>query len=145
MPGNVPVTMSSSQRALSQKTVLVVDDEPDIVEILTSYLQDEGYRVVTAYNGRDGLETARTLHPDLIVLDFMLPMKHGLTFCKDLKADAALSRIPVVILTGTGNIDTVSAALRLGINAYIPKPFERQALLAVIRQIVPSDVSSRSA
>lgn len=127
------------------KTVLVVDDEPDIVEIVTSYLEDEGLRVIAAYDGHKGLEQARAARPDLIVLDFMLPMKHGLTFCKEVKADAALAKIPILLLTGTGRLDTIGAALRLGVNAYIPKPFERQALLLIVRQLIAGDVSSSSA
>ncbi len=128
-----------------QKTVLVIDDEPDTIEILTSYLEDEGHRVVAAYNGQEGLEKSRAVRPDLIILDFMLPMKHGLTFCKELKAEPSLAAIPILILTGTGKVETVGEALRLGVNAYIPKPFERQALVSAVRRLMAADVSSSSA
>jgi len=96
------------------KTILVIDDEPDIVEILTSYLEDEGHRVEVAYDGHEGLGRARALKPDLIILDFMLPMKHGLTFCKEIKGEAALASIPILLLTGTGKAETVGAAHETG-------------------------------
>ena len=137
--------MNPLTQPLEKKTVLVVDDEPDIVDILTSYLEDEGYCVIAAYDGQEGLEKAHAIHPHLIILDFMLPLKHGLTFCKELKEETALSSIPVLLLTGTGRGDTVGTALRLGINAYLPKPFERQALLSIVRRLIASDVSSSSA
>ncbi len=127
----------------THKQVLIVEDEPDIVEILTSYLEDEGYYVITAHDGQEGLQKARALHPHLIILDFMLPKKHGLTFCKELKEETALAGTPVLLLTGTGRADTVGAALRLGINAYLPKPFERHTLLTIVRRLI-GDASSSS-
>ena len=84
----------------SKKTILVIDDEPDIVSFLTTLLEDNGYRTVSAMDGREGIEKARSEKPDLVSLDITMPEKSGVKFYRELRSDPDLSKIPVVIVTG---------------------------------------------
>ncbi len=79
--------------------ILVVDDEPDTVEMIKTALETASYQVVAAYNGQQGIEKARKEKPDAIILDIMMPEKDGFVACKELKGDLALKEIPILILT----------------------------------------------
>ena len=83
--------------------ILVIDDDPSEVKMVTMALQRESYEVITASNGKEGLEKARQKNPDLIILDIMMPEKDGFTTCKDLKTDIKTSAIPIIILTAIGD------------------------------------------
>jgi DNA-binding response OmpR family regulator len=118
-----------------KKTILVVDDEKDIVKLLEYNLQKEGYAALIARTGEEGLELARSKKPDLIILDLMLPGMDGLEVCKILKNDKATKNIPVVMLTAKGSeIDQV-VGLEIGANDYVPKPFSVKVLLARLKNI----------
>lgn len=116
------------------KRVMVVDDEPDIVELIRYNLNTEGYEVMTARNGKEALEKAVSL-PDLIILDLMMPVMDGLETCKRLKADPRTARIPVLFLTArAGETDEV-IGLELGADDYIKKPITPRKLAARVKAL----------
>jgi DNA-binding response OmpR family regulator len=114
----------------TQKTVLVVDDEPTLVATLRYNLEREGYRVVTAADGEKALTIARAEHPDLLVLDLMLPVIDGLEVCRILRREMSM---PIIMLTArTEEVDKV-VGLEIGADDYVTKPFSTRELLARIR------------
>lgn len=119
-----------------RKTILVVDDERDILELLEYNLAKEGYRVVRVATGEEAMEAARVRGPDLILLDLMLPGIDGLEVCKRLKDDKRTSRIPIVMLTAKGEEADVVLGLELGADDYITKPFSPRLLVARIRAVL---------
>ena len=115
------------------KKILVVDDDPDLVETTSMILKSKQYDVVVAYDGVEGLEKAKTEKPDLIVLDVMMPEKDGYTLCKELKADAALNAIPVLLLTAVvSHISTTRFSHQMGMETeaddYMDKPVDPNEL-----------------
>jgi two-component system response regulator VicR len=113
------------------KTVLVVDDEKNIVDILTFNLQREGYDVLCAYDGRDGLEAALSGRPDLILLDVMLPYMNGFDVCAAIRKQDRLT--PIIMLTAREEENDKIFGLELGADDYIVKPFSIKELLARIK------------
>ena len=87
------------------KKILVIDDEPDVISYLSTFLEDEGFAVITAQNGPDGLVAAREKTPDLITLDITMPGMSGIEVLTELRRDQALSRIPVIVITGVSGFD----------------------------------------
>ncbi len=122
--------------------ILVVEDEPDMVLGLKDNFEFEGYEVVTAGDGAAGLEKARALKPDLVILDIMLPRLSGLEVCKTLRSEGF--EAPIIMLTARGQeIDKV-VGLELGADDYVTKPFSIRELLARVRAILRrSDGSKR--
>jgi two-component system phosphate regulon response regulator PhoB len=116
--------------------ILVVDDEPDAVELVEFNLKGAGLDVTTAEDGQEALKKARTLLPDLIVLDLMLPEVDGLEVCKILRRDPATSGIPILMLTAkAAEIDRV-LGLELGADDYVTKPFSPRELLLRIKRLL---------
>ncbi|HET7747004.1 MAG TPA: response regulator transcription factor [Vicinamibacteria bacterium] len=114
--------------------ILIVEDEPDMVLGLKDNFEFEGYEVVTATDGESGLERARTVKPDLVVLDIMLPRMSGLEVCKALRGEGFDK--PIIMLTARGQeIDKV-VGLELGADDYVTKPFSIRELLARVRAIL---------
>ncbi len=111
-----------------QKTVLIVEDEKNIVDILRFNLQREGYQTLEAYDGADGLEKARTVNPDLILLDVMLPKMNGFDVCRTLRE--AGDNVPVIILTAREEETDKVLGLEIGADDYITKPFSMRELIA---------------
>ena len=116
------------------KKILVVDDEKDIVEMLKYNLQKEGYKVITAYNGKDALERAQQ-RPDLILLDIMMPVMDGLQTLKELKQNKETESIPVLFLTAKGAETDEIVGLEIGAEDYIVKPISIGKILARIRAV----------
>ncbi|HTP14170.1 MAG TPA: response regulator, partial [Bacteroidota bacterium] len=116
------------------RKILVVDDEKDIVELLKYNLQKEGYKVLTAYNGKEALERAAQ-HPDLILLDIMMPVLDGLQTMKALKQNKETESIPVIFLTAKGAETDEIVGLEIGAEDYIVKPISVGKILARIRNI----------
>ena len=112
----------------NQKTVLIVEDEKNIVDILRFNLQREGYKTMEAYDGADGLEKARTGNPDLILLDVMLPKMIGFDVCKQLRSEG--NNVPVIILTAREEEADKVLGLEIGADDYITKPFSMRELIA---------------
>ena len=111
-----------------QKTVLIVEDEKNIVDILRFNLMREGYRTVEAYDGEDGLHKARTENPDLILLDVMLPKMIGFDVCRALRREG--NNVPVIILTAREEETDKVLGLEIGADDYITKPFSMRELIA---------------
>ena len=116
--------------------ILVVDDEPDAVELVAFNLKNAGFDVVTAGDGKEALSKARSANPDLIVLDLMLPEMDGLDVCKNLRKDAETANIPIVMLTAkTGEVDRV-LGLELGADDYVTKPFSTRELILRVKNLL---------
>jgi two-component system alkaline phosphatase synthesis response regulator PhoP len=118
------------------RTVLVVDDEPDIVEILSYNLTKENYRVMKAYSGDECLEQARLNRPDLIILDIRMPGTSGIEACREIKQDLALKDIPVLFLTADSDEYTTMNAADAGGEHYITKPIRPSFILSVVKEIL---------
>jgi len=120
---------------MAQK-ILVVDDEPDAVDLVQFNLSNAGYDVITAADGEEALKKARTYCPDLILLDVMLPEIDGLEVCKLLRRDAATSGIPIIMLTArAAEIDRI-LGLELGADDYVTKPFSPRELVLRVKNLL---------
>jgi len=128
----------------SQK-ILIVEDETSLVEILTYNLQREGYDVLSASDGQQGLQRARSHLPDLIVLDLMLPVLEGLEVCRALRADPSTRDLPILMLTAKAEEVDEIVGFHLGADDYVTKPFKIKPLLqrikALLRRRRPDDPS----
>ena len=118
---------------MAGKRVLVVDDDAKTVELVKLYLNRDGYRVLTAYDGIEALRLARESHPDLIVLDLMLPGLDGLEVCRVLRAE---SDVPIIMLTAKTTERDKLTGLDLGADDYVTKPFSPRELAARIRAVL---------
>ena len=116
--------------------ILLVDDEPSIVKMVGKRLEVEGFDVLIAMDGQDGLTKARTQSPDLIVLDLMLPKLNGYEVCTMLKQDGRYQKIPVVMFTAKAQDKDEKLGMECGADAYFRKPFKAQELLEKIRELV---------
>ena len=113
--------------------ILVVDDDPNVVELVRLYLERDGHEVLTANDGVTGLEMAREEQPDLIVLDLMMPRMDGMEVCRTLRAE---SSVPVIMLTAMVEEDNRLAGLDLGADDYVTKPFSPRELAARVRAVL---------
>jgi two-component system alkaline phosphatase synthesis response regulator PhoP len=118
---------------MAGKRILVVDDDEKTVELVKLYLSRDGYRVFTAYNGKDALELARKHRPDLIVLDLMLPGINGLEVCRILREE---SDVPIIMLTARSTDEDKLAGLDIGADDYVTKPFSPRELAARVRVVL---------
>ena len=118
---------------MTGKKVLVVDDDVKTVELVKLYLNRDGYRVLTAYDGIEALRLARESHPDLIVLDLMLPGLDGLQVCQALRAE---SDVPIIMLTARTTDEDKLTGLGLGADDYVTKPFSPKELAARVRAVL---------
>lgn len=118
------------------KHILSIEDEPDILQLITLYLEKEGFRVSTARNGLDGLALARSEKPDLIILDLMLPEMDGLEVCKRIRSDRNISSTPIVMLTAKGEESDQVVGLELGADDYVTKPFSPKTLVARVKALL---------
>ena len=118
------------------KKILIVEDERDILQLVKLYLEKEGYRVSTAATGPDGLKAARSEHPDLLVLDLMLPDMDGLEVCKRLRADQQTATLPIIMLTAKAEESDTVIGLELGADDYVTKPFSPKALVARVKALL---------
>lgn len=116
--------------------ILVVDDEPDTLEIIKIGLEFRNYRVVTAVNGEEALEKISSEMPDLVVLDVMMPKIDGLEVCKRTKANFFTSQIPIILLTARGQVEDKVHGLSLGADDYLAKPFDMRELAARVEMIL---------
>jgi len=121
---------------MAKESVLVVDDERDILELVKYNLDKEGYQVTVVETGEDALAAARTRMPDVVVLDLMLPGVDGLEVCRRLKSDLKTRGIPIVMLTAKGGEADIVAGLELGASDYVTKPFSPRVLTARIKAVL---------
>jgi DNA-binding response OmpR family regulator len=118
------------------KLIAVVDDEPDIVELITHHLQKEGFKTRGFYDGENLLTFVKSTLPDLIVLDLMLPRIDGLEVCRTLKMKEKTSSIPVIMLTAKDTETDIVVGLELGADDYMVKPFSPKELVARVRAVL---------
>jgi len=119
-----------------KEKILIVEDEKDIIKILEYNLKKEGFRVIDARDGEDALDLAVREHPDLILLDLMLPGIDGLEVCKSLKKESKTSSTPVIMLTAKSQESDKVIGLELGADDYITKPFSPRELIARIKAVL---------
>lgn len=118
------------------KKILVVEDERDILQLVKLYLEKEGFRVITAATGADGLKCAKEDSPDLIVLDLMLPEIDGLEVCKRLRSAQETAMLPIIMLTAKAEESDTVVGLELGADDYVTKPFSPKALVARVKALL---------
>jgi len=121
---------------MSKKKILVVDDENDILELVNYNLSKEGFHVLCVSTGEEALTKAGSEHPDLILLDLMLPGVDGIEVCKKIKKNNALSEIPIIMLSAKGEEADIVTGLELGADDYIPKPFSPRILTARVKAVL---------
>ena len=114
-------------------TVLIVEDDPDTVQLMRLYLGRDGHKVVTAADGHEGLRLAREAHPDIVVLDLMLPGLDGMELCRTLREESA---VPIVMVTARVGEEDRLAGLDLGADDYVTKPFSPRELAARVRAVL---------
>ncbi len=113
-----------------------MDDEPDLVQMVSVRLTAAGYAVSTSYDGQDALEQVKRAKPDLIILDLMLPKMDGYKVCRLLKFDERTRNIPILIFTARAQVEDVTLATECGADGYLTKPFEAKVLLGKIQELL---------
>lgn len=119
-----------------KETILIVEDEKDIIKMLEYNLGKEGFKTLSERNGEDALDAAHRDHPDIILLDLMLPGADGLEVCKALKSDTKTASIPVIMLTAKSQESDKIVGLELGADDYMTKPFSPRELIARIKAVL---------
>ena len=126
---------------MSDKYILVVDDDPDLVETVAMMLEAKGYEVGKAYDGLEGEEAIKKRRPDVVVLDVMMPRKNGYQLCKELKSNKWTQEIPVILLTAVGEAvptTSYSHAEGMAVEAedFIPKPVDAATLVEAVERLL---------
>ena len=121
---------------MNMPTIVVVEDDPDLLEILKESLTREGYQVKTANNGIDGLKLIKDTAPDLVCLDVMMPGMDGIEVCRELRADKSLRGLPIMMLTAKGDESDVVLGLGVGADDYVTKPARPKELIARVRALL---------
>ncbi|MDP2653592.1 MAG: response regulator [Candidatus Omnitrophota bacterium] len=124
--------------------ILTIDDDSDILDVLALTLS-EHYDVFQASNGKEGLKMVHSCNPNLIICDYMMPVMNGKDFCRTMKKDILLQHIPIIMLTGKGEVKDMVGGIEAGADDYLVKPFEPDALLARIRMILRRTIRSLDA
>jgi two-component system, OmpR family, alkaline phosphatase synthesis response regulator PhoP len=127
---------------MPKETILIIEDDKNILELVKYNLAKEGYNVLPALSGEEGLEIARSQCPDLIILDIMLPGVDGFGVCRLLKTEKKTAQIPIVMLTAKGEESDIVTGLELGADDYITKPFSPRVLIARVRVILRQPIPS---
>lgn len=130
---------------MTQKQILIVEDEEDIQELLKYNLSKEGYRVHCVGSGEAGLQEARKMFPDLLILDLMLPEMNGLEVCRQIKHDSKTRHIPIIMLTAKGEESDIVLGLEMGADDYVTKPFSLQVFLSRVRAVLRRKQETSSA
>ncbi|MFP6806692.1 MAG: response regulator transcription factor [Pseudomonadales bacterium] len=121
---------------MSVKKIVVVEDEPDILELLSYNLKREGFEVLVALDGAKGMSLIQKIRPDLVLLDLMLPGIGGLDICRQLKADSATQQIPIIMVTAKGEESDLVLGLGIGADDYVAKPFSPKELVARVQAVL---------
>ena len=119
---------------MTKKRILIVDDEPDLVETIQVGLELEDYECIVAFDGFRGLDRARSENPDLIILDVMLPVLNGYKICRLLKFDEKYKHIPIIMLTAEAQEKDRQTGQETGADFYMTKPFSADKLLAKVKE-----------
>lgn len=123
------------------KKILIIDDDKNMVDLLTALLSSRGYEVISSNESIAGVALAKSDKPDLILLDVMMPLMNGYQVCRLLKGDSAYRTIPIVMLTARSQDIDVRTGKEVGVNAYLQKPYEDDKLLKVIADFLPNSES----
>ena len=121
---------------MARKRILIADDEPDIRTLLVSILKSGNYDVITASDGAEALMAIKTSHPDVVILDIMMPKLDGMQVLQKVREDAEISSIPVIMLTAKASDKDILSGYKYGANYYIPKPFEISDILKGVRIVL---------
>ena len=121
---------------MSEKTILVADDESHILHVVSLKLRNAGFRVLTARDGQEALEMAQQNHPDLLITDYHMPQLSGLELCQRLKQDASTNDIPAIMLTARGYHLEPSDTEQSGILRMLSKPFSPRHLLSTVNEVL---------
>ena len=121
---------------MSRSKIVVIEDEPDIVEVMCYNLQREGYQVESTTRGDEGLELVRNQSPALVLLDLMLPGLDGLSLCQQIKADPMTRSTPIIIISAKGEESDVVIGLGFGADDYMVKPFSPREMLARVKAVL---------
>jgi DNA-binding response OmpR family regulator len=130
------VVRAQGERIDMQRKVLVVEDDPDQLEVIRSTLKAAGFAIGTAANGIDALLKTRSVAPDLIVLDLMLPGLNGLDICESLRQDPSTASVPIIMLTGLHGQFGRFAGLEAGASEFLFKPFNPQELVSKVEELI---------
>jgi two-component system alkaline phosphatase synthesis response regulator PhoP len=114
--------------------ILLVDDDVDLVKVMSGALESKAYEVIVAYNGREGLERARKEKPDLVVLDILMPIADGFTFASEFRKDPSLAKIPVLALTSFS--ESLGQPFPFEVTEYIVKPIKPRDLVAKVEEFL---------
>lgn len=114
------------------KKILVADDEVDVVEMVSCLLKQQGFEVLTAYDGSEAVEVAKRDHPDLVLLDIQMPASFGFSVLNDLRASPETASIPVIVVSGFGSDEVRRAANEAGAKDFLCKPFSGKRLLSKV-------------
>ena len=123
---------------ISTAKILVIDDEPEITEIVETFLIEAGYKVAVENTSDSAVARAKAFNPDVILLDIMMPGQDGYSICQELKADPAYANIPVIFLTGKDRNDDMGRSFRSGGDMFIKKPFSCDRLLEIVNIVLMS-------
>jgi len=118
--------------------ILVVDDEPEITEIVETFLAESGYQVAVENSPHEAVSKAKAFKPDVILLDIMMPGVDGYSICEEIKSDPEFSNIPVIFLTGKDRNDDMGRSFRSGGDMFIKKPFSCERLLEIVHIVLMS-------
>lgn len=121
---------------MHKKKILLVDDEKDLVEMVTFRLKANGYEVIPAYGGSEALLKAQKEKPDLVLLDVLMPDMDGFQTLAKLKQESQTKPIPVIMLTAKSQLEDITKATHLGAEDYVVKPFDHMAMLAKIKKVL---------
>ncbi|HEX2896458.1 MAG TPA: response regulator [candidate division Zixibacteria bacterium] len=123
---------------LDTAKVMVVDDEPEITEIVETFLTEAGYKVAVANSGSEAIKKAKEFKPDVILLDIMMPGMDGYAVCQQLKKEPHFGNTPVIFLTGKDKEDDMGRSFKSGGDMYIKKPFSCERLLEIVNIVLMS-------
>jgi DNA-binding response OmpR family regulator len=137
-PDTSNITKVSERKKTKSARILVIDDEPEITDIIETFLENTGYEVKSENSSVIGIERAKTFLPDLILLDIMMPFMDGYEVCKELKKSEATSKIPVIFLTGKDARSDEGKSFEAGGDLFIKKPFSCERLLEIVRVVLLS-------
>jgi len=126
---------------MGQKKILIVDDERDIVKALMIRLQSNGYNVVAAFDGAQGIFMANKEVPDLVILDIRMPAENGFGVAEKLKQSDRTDQIPIIFLTGSPERNAEERAMGLGVRFYIKKPYDPEELLDAVKRALETKTS----
>lgn len=124
--------------AVKAAKILVIDDEPEITEIIEAFLDNAGYRVKVENRPQNAIHLVRHFRPDLILLDIMMPGTDGYVICNQIKEDSDISDIPVIFLTGKDSKDDQGKSFQVGGDMFIKKPFSCERLLEIVNIVLLS-------